>query len=61
MSSPPPSDRQSEMPGTSPDIGGMLRRKAAATLKPRKPQAACDTGLFSDEAGMQDLIDLLRR
>lgn len=51
-----PAVRQSEMPGTSPDIGGLLRLKAAAPIKPRKPQQPCDVGLFSDEADQIKLI-----
>lgn len=54
------SDRQGEMPGTSPDIGGLLRLKAAAPIKPRKPQARCDIGLFSDEADQLDLVEMFQ-
>jgi hypothetical protein len=50
------SDRQSEMAGTSADIAGLLRLKAAAPIKPRKPQQPCDVGLFSDEADQLDLV-----
>lgn len=45
-----------EMPGCSPDIKGLLRIKAAAPIKPAKPQKACDIGLFSDDADQLDLV-----
>jgi hypothetical protein len=45
-----------EMPGCGPDVAGLLRLKAAAPIKPRKPQVACDIGLFSDEADQLDLV-----
>lgn len=47
-------------PGTEHDTAGMLRRKAAAPIKPNKPQAACDFGLFSDASQQIDLEDMLR-
>lgn len=50
------SDRQTSLPGTAPDVGGLLRQKAAAPIKPRKPQSACDIGLFSDDADQLDLV-----
>jgi len=46
--------------GMAPDIAGMLRRKAAAPLKPTKPTLPCDIGLFSDDAKALDLVDLAR-
>jgi hypothetical protein len=54
------SDRQTEMPGTSPDIAGLLRLKAAAPIKPRKPQLPPDIGLFSDEADQLDLCEMFQ-
>jgi predicted RNA methylase len=36
-------------------------RLAAAPLRPRKAQAACDLGLFSDDARQADLVDMARR
>jgi hypothetical protein len=39
---------------TSPDIGGLLRQKAAAPIKPAKPQKPCDDGLFSDAANQKE-------
>lgn len=39
---------------TAPDIGGLLRLKAAAPIKPVKPQKACDDGLFSDTANQKE-------
>ena len=52
-------DVQTSLPGTSPDIGGLLRQKAAAPIKPRKPQQPCDVGLFSDDADQLDLVSWL--
>lgn len=51
--------KQSGLPGTSPDVGGLLRRKAAAPIKPAKPQKPCDVGLFSDDADQLDLVSWL--
>lgn len=52
-----PAPRQAALPQTAPDIAGTLRRRAAAPLKPAKPQAPCDVGLFSDDARQIDLVD----
>lgn len=52
---------QHVMPGSEPGQIGYLKRKAAAPLKPTKPQEACDHGLFGDESRQVDLIDLLRQ
>jgi hypothetical protein len=38
-----------------------LQRKADARLRPSKPQAPCDHGLFSDESKQLDLVDMTRR
>jgi hypothetical protein len=48
------SGRQGEMPGTGADVGGLLRLKAAAPLKPGAPQKPCDAGLFGDDARQFD-------
>jgi hypothetical protein len=48
------------LPGCASDIGGLLRIKAAAPIKPAKPQQACDIGLFSDEAGQLDLCEMFQ-
>jgi len=53
-------DRQTQMPGTAADVRGLLRLKAAAPIKPRKPQARCDIGLFSDEADQLDLCEMFQ-
>lgn len=45
-------------PGMAADLGGHLRREAAKPLRPRKVQAACDIGLFSDEADQLDLVEM---
>jgi hypothetical protein len=52
------SDVQTSLPGTAADVGGLLRQKAAAPIKPRKPQVPCDHGLFSDEADQLDLCEM---
>jgi hypothetical protein len=41
---------------TAPDVAGLLRLKASAPIKPRKPQIPCDVGLFSDDADQLDLV-----
>jgi hypothetical protein len=51
---------QARMAGCMPDVAGLLRYKAAAPIKPRAPQAACDIGLFSDEADQLDLVEMLQ-
>lgn len=43
------------------DQAEIARRRAAAPLKPAKPQQACDVGLFSDVATQTDLVDLVRK
>jgi hypothetical protein len=47
---------QTELPGTKPDVGGLLKIKAAAPLKPAKPQAQCDAGLFSDQSKQGEMF-----
>jgi hypothetical protein len=37
----------------------VAERKWQAGLKPRKPQEACDIGLFSDDADQLDLVEML--
>lgn len=54
------SDVQTSLPGTSADIAGLLRLKAAAPIKPRKAQDACDIGLFSDDADQLDLVEMFQ-
>lgn len=34
----------------------LLQRRVNAPLKPNKPQAPCDLGLFSDQAAQTDLV-----
>lgn len=53
----PLAQRQACLAQTHPDIGGTLRRRAAAPLQPRQPQQPCDVGLFSDAAQQLDLVD----
>jgi hypothetical protein len=47
---------QIEIPHTAPDVGGLLKIKAAAPLKPAKPQAPCDAGLFSDQSKQGEMF-----
>jgi hypothetical protein len=54
------SERQTVLPGTAADVRGLLRLKANAPLKGRKPQQACDVGLFSDEADQLDLVEMFQ-
>jgi hypothetical protein len=49
------------MPGCGPDIAGLLRLKAAAPIKPRKPQQPMDIGLWSDEADQLDLCEMFQQ
>jgi hypothetical protein len=51
---------QARMAGSEPDVAGLLRIKAAAPIKPAKPQARCDIGLFSDEADQLDLCEMFQ-
>lgn len=44
------------LPGTSEDIAGLLRQKAAAPIKPRVAQKPVDIGLFSDERDQSDMF-----
>jgi predicted RNA methylase len=55
LRAPAPIARQAELPGTAPDVGGLLRLKIAAPIKPAKVQKPCDVGLFSDAANQQEL------
>jgi hypothetical protein len=55
-----PPDYSSGWINCPPDVVGLLRRKAAAPIKPRKPQAPCDIGLFSDDADQMDLVEMLQ-
>lgn len=52
--------RQLAMPGTSPDVGGLLRLKAKAPMMAPRPQRPCDIGLFSDEADQLDLCEMFQ-
>lgn len=51
-------DGQALMPH---DIAGAVQRRANARLMASKPQQACDSGLFSDEANQLDLIEVTRQ
>jgi hypothetical protein len=51
---------QKEIVGTEADIAGLIKIKAAAPIKPAKPQKPCDVGLFSDEADQLDLCEMFQ-
>jgi hypothetical protein len=36
----------------------IARNRAAAPMRPKKPQKACDVGLFSDDADQLDLVEM---
>lgn len=50
---------QLELPKTEERLADLARLKAAAPLRPVKPQIPCDHGLFSDEALQIDLEEML--
>lgn len=52
--------RQTDLAGTAPDVTGMLNRRAAAPLKPGKPQEKCEHGLFGDSHLQTDLVDMAK-
>lgn len=49
---------QLRIDGTAPDPAGLAKRLAAAPMRPSKPQAPCDVGLFSDDADQLDLVEM---
>lgn len=49
-------ERQASLPGTAPDVAGMLQRKADAPIKPPAPQQPCDVGLFSGARNQLDMF-----
>lgn len=49
---------QIDLPQTGPDVRSLTQAKASAPMKPAKPQAPCDIGLFSDDADQMDLIEM---
>jgi hypothetical protein len=49
---------QIDMPQTEERSAALTRLKAAAPLRPAKPQKPCDVGLFSDDADQIDLIEM---
>jgi len=49
---------QFDMPQTEARAADLAKLKAAAPLRPAKPQAPCDVGLFSDDAAQMDLIEM---
>lgn len=52
---------QMELPRTEERPAELAKLKAAAPLKPGKPQRPCDHGLFSDAAAQIDLVDMIRK
>lgn len=52
-----PAGPQGVLPGAERDpIAVLVQRRAGAPLTPRKAQAACDVGLFSDARNQQSLF-----
>jgi len=49
---------QLELSGTEPSLRAALARQAASPLKPKVAQAACDVGLFGDDAAQLDLVEM---
>lgn len=49
---------QFDMPQTEARAADLAKLKAAAPLRPAKPQAPCDIGLFSDDDDQMDLIEM---
>jgi hypothetical protein len=49
---------QLDMPQTETRLAELAKAKAAAPMRPAKPQKPCDVGLFSDEADQMDLIEM---
>lgn len=39
---------QPDLPETAPDVGALLKRRAAAPLKANQPQQPIEFGLFGD-------------
>jgi len=52
-----PAGQQTVLPGAErASDATMAKRRAAAPLKPSKPQSPCDLGLFSDSRNQQELL-----
>ena len=55
---------QHEIPGTAPDVAGMLRKRASEPLCGSRSRPAmqlpCDIGLFSDDALQLDLVEMFQ-
>lgn len=49
---------QLDLPDTPERMGDLARQRAAAPLRPSRPQLPCDHGLFGDEASQLDLIEM---
>jgi hypothetical protein len=45
---------QAVLPGAERE--SLAKVRASAPMRPRKPQKACDVGLFSDDANQLDLV-----
>jgi len=52
---------QLEIPATAPDPSSLAGRRAAAPMRPAKPQKPCDHGLFGDAAEQLDLVEMARK
>jgi hypothetical protein len=52
---------QAVIPGAEAARGASLAQmRANLPLRPKRPQRACDVGLFSDEADQLDLVEMFQ-
>ena len=51
---------QGDLPQTEERLAALARLKAAAPMRPDKPQKPCDVGLFSDESAQLDLVEMFQ-
>lgn len=49
---------QAVLPGAERE--SLAKVRASAPMRPRKPQKACDHGLFSDDADQLDLCEMFQ-
>lgn len=47
-----------DLPALAADQKTLAERRWRAPTKPRKPQAPCDVGLFSDDRDQLDLVEM---
>ncbi len=57
----PDGARQCVLPGAErASLAAIAKRRALLPLRAKKPQWACDVGLFSDEADQLDLCEMFQ-